>query len=161
MVGEPGGGGGGQQETQPRWPPSMAAAHLPRSQPCVCFPFQDYPSYPGFPQSQYSQYYSSSYNPPYVPASSICSSPLSTSTYVLQEASHSVPNQSSESLGGKYSHCRVVIRVCGLSSFMKGGLDLSASRNELVTQELTSALRYISWAFLCVCVCLLFNCIHV
>uniref|UniRef100_A0A4X1U3R6 Eyes absent homolog n=1 Tax=Sus scrofa TaxID=9823 RepID=A0A4X1U3R6_PIG len=64
---------------------------------------QDYPSYPGFPQSQYSQYYSSSYNPPYVPASSICSSPLSTSTYVLQEASHSVPNQSSESLGGEYN----------------------------------------------------------
>nr|XP_006202518.2 eyes absent homolog 2 isoform X1 [Vicugna pacos] len=64
---------------------------------------QDYPSYPGFPQSQYSQYYSSSYNPPYVPASSICSSPLSTSTYVLQEASHNVPSQSSESLGGEYS----------------------------------------------------------
>ncbi|XP_074203488.1 protein phosphatase EYA2 isoform X3 [Camelus bactrianus] len=64
---------------------------------------QDYSSYPGFPQSQYSQYYSSSYNPPYVPASSICSSPLSTSTYVLQEASHNVPSQSSESLGGEYS----------------------------------------------------------
>ncbi|CAM9522116.1 unnamed protein product [Rangifer tarandus platyrhynchus] len=64
---------------------------------------QDYPSYPGFPQSQYSQYYSSSYNPPYVPASSICSSPLSTSTYVLQEASHNIPNQSSESLGGEYN----------------------------------------------------------
>ncbi|EPY78769.1 eyes absent 2 isoform 1-like protein [Camelus ferus] len=63
----------------------------------------DYSSYPGFPQSQYSQYYSSSYNPPYVPASSICSSPLSTSTYVLQEASHNVPSQSSESLGGEYS----------------------------------------------------------
>uniref|UniRef100_A0A8B9YHN8 Eyes absent homolog n=1 Tax=Bos mutus grunniens TaxID=30521 RepID=A0A8B9YHN8_BOSMU len=60
---------------------------------------QDYPSYPGFPQSQYSQYYSSSYNPPYVPASSICPSPLSTSTYVLQEASHNIPSQSSESLG--------------------------------------------------------------
>ncbi|KAM9248317.1 protein phosphatase EYA2 isoform 3-T3 [Dugong dugon] len=64
---------------------------------------QDYPSYPGFPQSQYSQYYSSSYNPPYVPASSICPSPLSTSTYVLQEASHNVPNQSPESLAGEYS----------------------------------------------------------
>ncbi|XP_070277692.1 eyes absent homolog 2 isoform X1 [Myotis yumanensis] len=64
---------------------------------------QDYPSYPGFPQSQYSQYYSSSYNPPYVPASSICPSPISTSTYVLQEASHNVPNQSSESLPGEYN----------------------------------------------------------
>uniref|UniRef100_A0A8C0QBC8 Eyes absent homolog n=1 Tax=Canis lupus familiaris TaxID=9615 RepID=A0A8C0QBC8_CANLF len=64
---------------------------------------QDYTSYPGFPQSQYSQYYSSSYSPPYVPASSICPSPLSTSTYVLQEASHSVPNQSSELLGGDYN----------------------------------------------------------
>ncbi|XP_073736420.1 protein phosphatase EYA2 isoform X2 [Callorhinus ursinus] len=64
---------------------------------------QDYPSYPGFPQSQYSQYYSSSYSPPYVSASSICPSPLSTSTYVLQEASHSIPNQSSELLGGEYN----------------------------------------------------------
>ncbi|XP_060041888.1 eyes absent homolog 2 isoform X2 [Erinaceus europaeus] len=64
---------------------------------------QDYPSYSGFPQSQYSQYYSSSYNPPYVPASSICPSPLSTSTYVLQEASHNIPNQSSESLVGEYN----------------------------------------------------------
>uniref|UniRef100_A0A452E5F5 Eyes absent homolog n=2 Tax=Capra hircus TaxID=9925 RepID=A0A452E5F5_CAPHI len=64
---------------------------------------QDYPSYPGFPQSQYSQYYSSSYSPPYVPASSICPSPLSTSTYVLQEASHNIPSQSSESLGGEYN----------------------------------------------------------
>ncbi|XP_012519158.1 PREDICTED: eyes absent homolog 2 isoform X1 [Propithecus coquereli] len=64
---------------------------------------QDYPSYPGFPQSQYSQYYSSSYNPPYVPASSICPSPLSTSTYVLQEAPHNVPSQSSESLAGEYN----------------------------------------------------------
>ncbi|XP_062060282.1 eyes absent homolog 2 isoform X2 [Lepus europaeus] len=64
---------------------------------------QDYPSYPGFPQSQYSQYYSSSYNPPYVPASSICPSPLSSSSYVLQEASHSVASQSSESLAGEYS----------------------------------------------------------
>ncbi|XP_059979862.1 eyes absent homolog 2 isoform X1 [Lagenorhynchus albirostris] len=64
---------------------------------------QDYPSYPGFPQSQYSQYYSSSYSPPYVPAGSICSSPLSTSTYVLQEEPHSIPSQSSESLGGEYN----------------------------------------------------------
>uniref|UniRef100_A0A2K6D4S2 Eyes absent homolog n=1 Tax=Macaca nemestrina TaxID=9545 RepID=A0A2K6D4S2_MACNE len=67
------------------------------------FSSQDYPSYPGFPQSQYPQYYGSSYNTPYVPASSICPSPLSTSTYVLQEASHNVPNQSSESLAGEYN----------------------------------------------------------
>ncbi|XP_066092686.1 eyes absent homolog 2 isoform X2 [Saccopteryx bilineata] len=64
---------------------------------------QDYPSYPGFPQSQYSQYYSSSYNPPYGAPSSICPSPISTSTYVLQEASHNVPSQSSESLAGEYN----------------------------------------------------------
>lgn len=61
---------------------------------------QDYPSYPSFPQNQYPQYFSPSYNPPYVPASSLCSSPLSTSTYVLQEAPHNV-SQSSESLAGK------------------------------------------------------------
>ncbi|ERE71563.1 putative eyes absent [Cricetulus griseus] len=64
---------------------------------------QDYPSYPGFPQNQYPQYFSPSYSPPYVPASSLCSSSLSTSTYVLQEAPHNVPNQSSESLPGDYN----------------------------------------------------------
>ncbi|XP_005085023.1 eyes absent homolog 2 isoform X2 [Mesocricetus auratus] len=64
---------------------------------------QDYPSYPGFPQNQYPQYFSPPYNPPYVPASSLCSSPLSTSTYVLQEAPHNVPNQTSESLAGDYN----------------------------------------------------------
>ncbi|XP_033622918.1 eyes absent homolog 2 isoform X3 [Fukomys damarensis] len=64
---------------------------------------QDYPSYPGFPQSQYPQYYSSSYSPPYVPASSICPSPLSTSTYVLQEAPHGVPSQTTEPLAGDYN----------------------------------------------------------
>ncbi|XP_025787978.1 eyes absent homolog 2 [Puma concolor] len=64
---------------------------------------QDYASYPGFPQGQYSQYYSSSYSPPYVPASSIGPSPLSTSTYVLQETPHSAPSQSSELLGGEYN----------------------------------------------------------
>uniref|UniRef100_A0A8C9P7C5 Eyes absent homolog n=1 Tax=Spermophilus dauricus TaxID=99837 RepID=A0A8C9P7C5_SPEDA len=64
---------------------------------------QDYPSYPSFPQSQYPQYYSSSYSAPYVPAGSLCPSPLSTSAYVLQEAPHNVPNQSSESLAGEYN----------------------------------------------------------
>ncbi|KAK7827837.1 hypothetical protein U0070_019661, partial [Myodes glareolus] len=70
---------------------------------CLFFFCQDYPSYPGFPQNQYPQYFSPSYNPPYVPASSLCASPLSTSTYVLQEAPHSVPNQTSESLAGDYN----------------------------------------------------------
>ncbi|XP_040130754.2 protein phosphatase EYA2 isoform X3 [Ictidomys tridecemlineatus] len=64
---------------------------------------QDYPSYPSFPQSQYPQYYSSSYSAPYVPAGSLCPSPLSTSAYVLQDAPHNVPNQSSESLAGEYN----------------------------------------------------------
>lgn len=68
---------------------------------CPFLSCQDYPSYPSFPQNQYPQYFSPSYNPPYVPAGSLCSSPLSTSTYVLQEAPHSVPSQSSESLAGK------------------------------------------------------------
>ncbi|XP_029774333.1 eyes absent homolog 2 [Suricata suricatta] len=64
---------------------------------------QDYPSYPGFPQGQYSQYYSPSYSPPYVPASGICPSPLSTSTYVLQETPHSAPGQGSDLHGGEYN----------------------------------------------------------
>lgn len=65
---------------------------------------QEYPSYPSFPQSQYSQYYSSSYSPAYVPASSICpSSPLTTSAYVLQEASHVAANPSSESHPGEFN----------------------------------------------------------
>lgn len=64
---------------------------------------QDYPSYPSFPQNQYPQYFSPSYSPSYVPASSLCSSPLSTSTYVLQDTPHNVPSQSSESLAGDYN----------------------------------------------------------
>lgn len=68
-----------------------------------CLPTQEYSSYPSFPQSQYSQYYSSSYSPAYVPASSICpSSPLTTSAYVLQEAPHVAANPSSESHPGTY-----------------------------------------------------------
>lgn len=73
------------------------------------FSCQDYPSYAGFSQNQYPQYFSPSYNPPYVPTSGLCSSPLSTSTYVLQEAPHNVPSQSSESLAGKYT------RICSHS----------------------------------------------
>ncbi|KAM4841797.1 protein phosphatase EYA2 isoform 1-T1 [Thomomys bottae] len=64
---------------------------------------QDYPSYPSFAQSQHPQYYSASYSAPYVPASSICPSPLSTSTYVLQDTPQSVPSQGSELLAGEFN----------------------------------------------------------
>ncbi|XP_055964420.1 eyes absent homolog 2 isoform X2 [Sorex fumeus] len=65
---------------------------------------QEYPSYAGFPQSQYSQYYSPSFSPPYVPAASICpSSPLAPSAYALQEAAHASANQGSESLTGEFN----------------------------------------------------------
>ncbi|XP_059718819.1 eyes absent homolog 2 isoform X7 [Haemorhous mexicanus] len=65
---------------------------------------QEYSSYPSFPQSQYSQYYSSSYNSPYVSANSISPSAIPTSTYSLQESSHNITSQSSESLSaGEYS----------------------------------------------------------
>lgn len=141
---------GSMQKTRPRRPLARVNLTVFPTHSLVGFPLQDYPSYPGFPQSQYSQYYSSSYSPPYVPASSICPSPLSTSTYVLQEASHNIPSQSSESLGGKYHHCPVVIRGCGLSSCMKDELGGGPSCHELATHELASALRYVFLAFLCV-----------
>ncbi|KAK2520903.1 hypothetical protein Q9233_011539 [Columba guinea] len=64
---------------------------------------QDYSSYPSFPQSQYSQYYSSSYNSPYVSANSISPSAIPASTYSLQESSHHISSQSTESLSGEYS----------------------------------------------------------
>ncbi|KAJ7403562.1 Eyes absent 2 [Pitangus sulphuratus] len=64
---------------------------------------QEYSSYPSFPQSQYSQYYSSSYNSPYVSANSISPSAIPTSTYSLQESSHNITGQSTESLPGEYS----------------------------------------------------------
>uniref|UniRef100_A0A8C3DE01 Eyes absent homolog n=1 Tax=Corvus moneduloides TaxID=1196302 RepID=A0A8C3DE01_CORMO len=64
---------------------------------------QEYSSYPSFPQSQYSQYYSSSYNPPYMSANSISPSAIPTSTYSLQESSHNITSQSTESLSGEYS----------------------------------------------------------
>ncbi|XP_029468862.1 eyes absent homolog 2 [Rhinatrema bivittatum] len=63
---------------------------------------QEYSSYPGFSQSQYSQYYSSSFNSPYVSANSISPSAISTSTYSAQESSQ-VTNQSTEALSGEYS----------------------------------------------------------
>uniref|UniRef100_A0A8U8C183 Eyes absent homolog n=1 Tax=Geospiza parvula TaxID=87175 RepID=A0A8U8C183_GEOPR len=64
---------------------------------------KEYSSYPSFPQSQYSQYYSSSYNSPYVSANSISPSAIPTSTYSLQESSHNITSQSTESLPGEYS----------------------------------------------------------
>ncbi|XP_032930941.1 eyes absent homolog 2 isoform X2 [Catharus ustulatus] len=64
---------------------------------------QEYSSYPSFPQSQYSQYYSSSYSSPYVSANSISPSAIPTSTYSLQEPSHTISSQSTESLSGEYS----------------------------------------------------------
>ncbi|XP_065706124.1 protein phosphatase EYA2 isoform X1 [Patagioenas fasciata] len=64
---------------------------------------QDYSSYPSFPQGQYSQYYSSSYNSPYVSASSIspCAAPAPACS--LQEPSPHAGAQSTESLPGEYS----------------------------------------------------------
>ncbi|XP_065547675.1 eyes absent homolog 2 isoform X2 [Lathamus discolor] len=64
---------------------------------------QEYSSYPSFPQSQYSQYYSSSYNSPYVSANSISPSAIPASTYSLQESSHNITSQSTELLSGEYS----------------------------------------------------------
>nr|XP_009669382.1 PREDICTED: eyes absent homolog 2 isoform X2 [Struthio camelus australis] len=64
---------------------------------------QEYSSYPSFPQSQYSQYYSSSYNSPYVSANSISPSAIPTSTYSLQDSSHNISSQSTESLSGEYA----------------------------------------------------------
>lgn len=65
------------------------------------FPSKDYSSYPSFPQSQYSQYYSSSYNSPYVSANSISPSAVPASTYSLQESSQHISSQSTESLAGR------------------------------------------------------------
>ncbi|XP_074867679.1 protein phosphatase EYA2 isoform X2 [Carettochelys insculpta] len=64
---------------------------------------QEYPSYPSFPQSQFSQYYTSSYNTPYVSANSISPSAIPTPTYSLQESSHNLTSQSTESLSGEYA----------------------------------------------------------
>ncbi|XP_075032547.1 protein phosphatase EYA2 isoform X1 [Mixophyes fleayi] len=64
---------------------------------------QEYSSYPGFSQGQYTQYYSTSYNSPYVPTNSISPTAISASTYSLQETSHHISNQNSESLSGDYN----------------------------------------------------------
>eukprot|EP00079_Xenopus_tropicalis_P030737 XP_012826943.1 PREDICTED: eyes absent homolog 2 isoform X2 [Xenopus tropicalis] len=64
---------------------------------------QEYSSYPGFSQGQYPQYYSSSYNSPYVPTNSISPTALSTAAYSIHESSHHVSNQSTESLSGEYN----------------------------------------------------------
>lgn len=65
------------------------------------FSSKEYSSYPSFPQSQYSQYYSSSYNSPYMSTNSISPSAIPTSTYSLQESSHNITSQSTESLSGE------------------------------------------------------------
>ncbi|KAG9474699.1 hypothetical protein GDO78_004809 [Eleutherodactylus coqui] len=64
---------------------------------------QEYSSYPGFSQGQYAQYYSASYNSPYVPSNSISPSGIPTTPYSLQESSQHVSTQSSESLSGDYN----------------------------------------------------------
>ncbi|XP_040187347.1 eyes absent homolog 2 isoform X1 [Rana temporaria] len=63
---------------------------------------QEYSSYPGFSQSQYPQYYSTTYNSPYIPTNSISPTSISSTTYALPDASHHISNQSSESLSGEY-----------------------------------------------------------
>ncbi|XP_053309283.1 eyes absent homolog 2 isoform X2 [Spea bombifrons] len=64
---------------------------------------QEYSSYPGFSQGQYPQYYSTSYNSPYVPTNGVSPTSLSTSSYSLQESSHHISNESPESLSGEYN----------------------------------------------------------
>ncbi|OCT62338.1 hypothetical protein XELAEV_18043417mg [Xenopus laevis] len=61
---------------------------------------QEYSSYPGFSQGQYPQYYSSSYNSPYVPTNSISPTALSTAAYSIHESSQHISNQSTEPLSG-------------------------------------------------------------
>ncbi|XP_063315519.1 eyes absent homolog 2 isoform X1 [Pelobates fuscus] len=65
---------------------------------------QEYSSYPGFSQGQYPQYYSASYNSPYVPNNSLSPTAISTSTFSLQESSHHISNESTESLSVDYTH---------------------------------------------------------
>lgn len=62
---------------------------------------QDYSSYSGFSQNQYSQYYSSPYSSAYVTASNISPSALS---YSVQEPAHNITSQSTDSLAGDYSN---------------------------------------------------------
>lgn len=62
---------------------------------------KEYSSYPSFTQSQYSQYYNSSYSSSYMSANNISPSTIPTSPYSLQESSHNVSSQSTESLPGK------------------------------------------------------------
>lgn len=90
------------------------------------FSSKEYSSYPSFPQSQYSQYYSSSYNSPYMSTNSISPSAIPTSTYSLQESSHNITSQSTESLSGRcissvlsfavpaicrHKHCNLVVGI--------------------------------------------------
>ncbi|XP_069099567.1 eyes absent homolog 2 isoform X2 [Pleurodeles waltl] len=62
---------------------------------------QEYPSYAGFTQSQYSQFYNPSYNSPYISNNSISPSAISTASYSVQELSHNITNQSPESVPGE------------------------------------------------------------
>ncbi|XP_078275401.1 protein phosphatase EYA2-like [Rhinoraja longicauda] len=65
---------------------------------------QEYATYPGFPQGQYPQYYSSPYSSPYVSANSISPSAISGMTYQIPEPPIAVTNQTSvESMSGDYS----------------------------------------------------------
>ncbi|XP_059834763.1 eyes absent homolog 2-like isoform X1 [Hypanus sabinus] len=65
---------------------------------------QEYATYPGFPQGQYPQYYSSPYSSPYVTANSISPSAISGMTYQIPEPPIAITNQTSvESMSGDYS----------------------------------------------------------
>lgn len=64
---------------------------------------QDFSAYPSFTQGQYSPYYSSHYNTPYLTASNVSPSAISTATsYLQQEHPSVITNQSPESLAGEY-----------------------------------------------------------
>uniref|UniRef100_A0A8C5HYH8 Eyes absent homolog n=1 Tax=Gouania willdenowi TaxID=441366 RepID=A0A8C5HYH8_GOUWI len=78
---------------------------------CVCFAFSlrahiDYPSYPGFGQNQYAQYYNSSpYTSPYMTSNNTSpSTPSTTTTYTLQEPPTGVTSQAiTENPAAEYS----------------------------------------------------------
>ncbi|XP_067904943.1 eyes absent homolog 2-like isoform X1 [Heterodontus francisci] len=65
---------------------------------------QEYTAYPGFPQGQYPQYYSSPYSSPYVTANSISPSAISGMTYQIPEPPIAISNPTSaESMSGDYN----------------------------------------------------------
>ncbi|XP_069035507.1 eyes absent homolog 2 [Lepisosteus oculatus] len=74
---------------------------------CSSTPFsptqQDFTAYPTFSQSQYSPYYSSHYNAPYLTASNVSPSAITTAIpYQHPEHPPAATNQSPESLAGEY-----------------------------------------------------------